>query len=228
MRDFKAYFFLGAPGSGKGTQIKMLVEKLGLVHLISSKTGKDYIATHNDPKTLRQKERYDSGLLWEADWMFSVITEKVGEIFTHQEGCKGIVFDGSPRTLFEAENFYKFLVDFIGKDNLKIINLKVNENNLLDRVANRLICTVSANHVFIKSEKLNIGTTCPSGDGGVLMQRDLDNIEIFKVRMDSYRNETVPALEYLRSQHEVIDIDGDQSIEKVQKDIMEKINNGVN
>jgi len=222
-KPFKAYFFLGPPGSGKGTQIKMLADKLGLVHLISSKTGKDYIATHDDPATLRQKERYDSGLLWEPEWMFSVITQKVSEIFLHTEGCKGVIFDGSPRTLFEAENFYKFLVEFIGKENLKIINLKVNENNLIDRVANRLICTVSADHVFIKSAELIAGAPCPSGDGGVLSQRDLDKAEIFKVRIDTYNKETIPALEYLKTQHEVIEIDGDKNIDEVHKNILEKI-----
>ncbi|MFH1956750.1 MAG: nucleoside monophosphate kinase [Patescibacteria group bacterium] len=135
--NFSVFLVLGPPGSGKGTQIKLLSGKLGFLHFISSEVGKEYIKTHNDPETLRQKERYDSGLLFEPEWMFWVVKEKTEEIFNDKDNCKGIIYDGSPRTLYEAENLYDFLVNLAGKENIKIIEIDANEEELRKRIKKR-------------------------------------------------------------------------------------------
>ncbi len=222
MTNFKVYFFLGAPGSGKGTQIKMLAQKLGVFHFITSKVGSEYIASHpNDAKAQYQKERFDTGLLWEPEWMFEVVSEKVNELMSNT-AISGVIFDGSPRTLFEAQRLYDLLTKKIGAENIKIINLNIDEERLLERIDKRIICSAGADHVFIKSESIQPGMPCPNGDG-TLQKRPLDDPKIFKVRLDQYRGETIPGLDYLRSAHEVIDINGDQPVEKVQQDILEKL-----
>ena len=190
--NFSVFLVLGPPGSGKGTQIKLLSGKLGFLHFISSEVGKEYIKTHNDQETLRQKERYDKGLLFEPEWMFRVAKEKTEEILNDKDNCKGIIYDGSPRTLYEAENLYDFLVELIDKENIKIIEIDVKEEELRKRIKKR--------------------------------KRDLDKEEIFNVRIRVYKEETLPGLEFLKKHHEVLVIDGNQTIEKVHKDIMEKLN----
>ena len=217
-KDFSVIFVLGPPGSGKGTQIKLLAEKLGYYHFISSKIGKNYVNSHNDLETLRQMDRYKKGLLWDKEWMFKVVKEKTEEIISDKDECKGIIYDGSPRTLYEAEKLYEFLKDKIGKENIKIIEIDVDIEELLERIEKRLICSKSSEHVYIKSEKLLPGISCPEGDG-ILQERDLDKKEIFKVRIEEYKKETLPGLDYLKKQHDVIVINGDQTIEKVHKDI---------
>lgn len=191
-KDFSVFIVLGPPGSGKGTQIKLLAEKLGLLHFISSEVGREYIKTHNDPETLRQKERYDKGLLFEPEWMFKVVKEKTEEIFNDKDGCKGIIFDGSPRTLYEAEKLYKFLTERVNKENIKVIEIDASEEELRKRIKKR--------------------------------KRDIDKEEIFNVRIGVYKEETLPGLEFLKKEHEVITINGEQSVEKVHQDIMNALN----
>lgn len=191
--NFYILFVLGPPGSGKGTQIKLLAEKLGLLHFISSDVGKDYIESHNDQESKKQKERYNKGLLFEPEWMLKVVKEKTEEILKNRANYNGVAYDGSPRTLYEAENLYKFLVEKLGEESIKIIEIDANEEELRERIRKR--------------------------------KRDIDKEEVFNVRIRVYKEETLPALEFLKKNHEVITINGNQSVEEVHKEIMQKLNN---
>lgn len=211
--------FLGPPGSGKGTQAKIFAEKFGFFHFITSQMGKDYIATHDDPETKKQMELYKKGILYDPIWLANVIKEKTLEVFKNYQG---IVYDGSPRTLYEAKFLYKFLGELIGVENMLVVEIVVGEEELKKRLAKRLICDKNSDHVFIRSEELNLGDKCPEGDG-VLSERDLDKPELFDTRIAEYKNRTVPGLEFIKKNHSVITVNGDQSIENVQKDIAKRL-----
>ncbi len=219
---FKIIIIQGPPGSGKGTQAKLIAEKLGYYHFISSQEGKKYMKTHNDPETIKQKENYDKGLLFDPDWIFEVVKEKSKEIFEEKSGSGGIVYDGSPRTLYEAKRLYELWDELIGKENIKAVKINVNENKLKERARNRLVCDKSGYHVFARSEKLQPGSPCPNGDG-ILRERDLDKEEIFYTRMDEYKNRTLPGLDFLKEKSAIIEINGEQSVEKVNKEILEAL-----
>ncbi|MBI4692138.1 MAG: nucleoside monophosphate kinase [Candidatus Terrybacteria bacterium] len=196
----------------------MLAEKLGFFHSISSQLGRDYIKSHFDQETLRQKENYEKGLLFDSDWMFRIVQQKTKEIFEQSQEQGGIIYDGSPRTLYEAKELCNFLTGLIGRENIKIIYIDIDENELRRRIERRLICNNSPEHVFIKSGNLKPGSPCPESDG-ILIERDLDKKEIFDVRMEKYKKETIPALEFLKRKHKVITINGNQPIEAVRNDI---------
>jgi len=215
-----AIMFLGPPGSGKGTQAKMLADKFGFFHFITSQVGKDYINTHNDPETKMQMEIYKKGILFEPSWTLKVVKEKTQEIFNQG---KGIVYDGSPRTLYEAERLYFFLAKLFGKENIRILEIAADGKELKKRLEKRLICSEESSHVFIRSGELYPGVSCPKDGGGILQERDLDKKELFETRMDEYKNRTVPGLEFLRNHHGVITINGEQSIENVHKEILSKL-----
>lgn len=136
-KDFFALMVLGPPGSGKGTQIKLLSKKLGLFHLITSKLARDRMRSGRDKESLEQKKRYASGLLCKPEWILKIVKEKIEEILNHKEGCRGIIFDGSPRTLYEAKNLYNFLVKKTDKKNIKVIEIDVSEQELRKRVKKR-------------------------------------------------------------------------------------------
>lgn len=222
-KNFFALMVLGPPGSGKGTQIKLLAEKFGFHHSISSQVAKEYMESHTDPETLRQKERFEKGLLCEAHWMFRILKQKTEEILKQNKRYKGIIYDGSPRTLYEAEELYNFLLESLGKENIKIIEIDVGNEESKKRLKKRLICNKSDNHIFIRSDELGPGSACPECNG-LLQERDLDKSELFDTRMSEYMNQTIPGLNYLKERHAVIKINGEQSIEDVHKDILKALN----
>ena len=220
---FNAVIIQGPPGSGKGTQAKLLAEKTGYYHFTSSREAKEYMKSHDDPETLKQKENYAKGLLFDPEWIFKVVKERSREIYEKSGGRGGIIYDGSPRTLYEAENLYEFLTRLAGEEGVSVVIINVGENELKKRVANRLICDNSAFHVFVRAEGLKPGSPCPEGDG-VLRERELDDESVFATRMSEFRKRTVPALDYLRKRHgKVVEINGERSVEEVSRDIAEAL-----
>jgi len=217
----KAILIIGPVCSGKGTQAALLSQKFGFFHFMTSKIGQEYIKKRDDEETLKQMEFYKNGALWDPIWTLKMIKEKTKEIF---ENYSGIIYDGSPRTLYEAEGFYPFLSSLVEKENIKIIEMQTNIEETKKRLEKRLICDKNSTHVFINSEEFKEDTHCPNNDNGVLKKRDLDDPNIFKVRTEEYKNRTAPVLNFLKSKHKVIEINGEQTIEKVFDEILNKLN----
>jgi adenylate kinase len=212
----KAILIFGPPNSGKGTQARLLADKLEFFQFTTSQLAKDYMKSNSDPETLKQFELYKQGLLFEPSWTLKVVQEKTREIF---KKSKGIVYDGSPRTLYEAEGLYPLLLELFGKENIFIFELKISKSELLARSAKRLVCNNNTGHSFIAdSQNMRLGQPCPEGDG-ILEKRDLDKRELFGIRMAEYNNRTVPGIKFLKSRHRFIEIEGGQLILKVHQDI---------
>ncbi len=122
----KAIFVLGPPNSGKGTQAELLAKKLGFYHFITSKEGLNYISAHrDDPETLKQEKNYRSGLLYDPEWLVKrVLKERTTEILKNNSG---IIYDGSPRTLFESQKLFIFLSEAIGKEKILVVEDRMHE-----------------------------------------------------------------------------------------------------
>jgi len=118
---------MGPPGSGK---------ELGAFHFITSVEGKKYIAAHNDPETKRQVARYQEGLLFESPWTLRVVKDRTQSIL---ESGQDIVYDGSPRTLSEAEGLILFLFQLLGRECVMAIELNVGEEELKSRLLKRRV-----------------------------------------------------------------------------------------
>jgi adenylate kinase len=219
-KEIKALCVLGPPNSGKGTQSKKLAEKLGFFHFITSKIGKEWIETHDDAKTKEQKERYGKGLLFDPAWLFNVVITKTKEI---AGGISGIIYDGSPRTLFEAEKISEFWVDNYGLENFWVVYLDVSVDELRRRFEKRLVCDKDPSHVFIRGENLRLNGACPeSGCGGILLRRDLDVKEVVDTRFRVFKEQTLPGAEYLKKHYpeNVIVINGERPIDDVYEEIL--------
>ncbi|MBI2507148.1 MAG: nucleoside monophosphate kinase [Candidatus Niyogibacteria bacterium] len=214
-----AVLVIGIFASGKGTQAELLTKKYGLYHFVTSKEGKNYIDTHDDPETKRQLALYKKGILYESEWLCRVLSERVHEIFN--EG-KGVVFDGSPRTLYEAEYLLALLVELYGRENVKAIELRISYEEVKKRLEKRLVCSNDNSHSYKKSDVLQVGSPCPKGDG-VLGIRDLDRPEVFDTRIDEFEQRTRPAIDFLKKNYGLVEVNGEQLIDDVHKDVVKAL-----
>lgn len=211
---------IGRPGSGKGTQVDLLHKRLGLILIPSP--GEIY----RDPKfrktALGKKvcPIVDRGEFAPNEITNQLMKEKIFKLT--KNNTRGFISEGYPRTLGQAE----FTDKEIGVDLL--INLEVPEDEIVKRLTNRRICpNCKANYNLIKQppQRENICDLCQTP----LVQRNDDQVEAVMNRMKVYRETAEPTIAHYRQQNKVIDVNGDQPIDKVFDEITlslrEKITN---
>lgn len=222
MKEKKVIFFIGPPGAGKDTQMNFLEEKTGFYKFITGDEGLKYISEHMDePLTAKQKENYDSGLLFDPEWLVERV-QKGKAIELLKSGYKGIIFSGSPRTLYEAERLPELLGEIVGEENVITVVIEVNKEELKRRAKDRLVCSKNENHTF--SERLDgvkFGQICPEGDKGRMGRKELDK-EI-DTRIRQYEERTRPGIEYLEKNGKVAFVDGNPVPDEVEKNIDEAL-----
>ncbi|MBI2062367.1 MAG: nucleoside monophosphate kinase [Candidatus Yanofskybacteria bacterium] len=217
-----AIILIGPIGSGKGTQAEFLAEKFGLYNFETSKIIEEKIknADATDEIMMREKNKWATGQLNTPELVKRWVLEKIGEL--HKEGS-GIVFSGSPRTLEEAEAELPVLENLFGRKGVKVIHIQLGESESIKRNSHRRICKANRHPIPNFPQFQNI-TTCPR-DGSELVTRVLDDPEVIKVRYQEYLNRTEPILDFLKKrEYNIIEINGEQSIENVFRDILDKIN----
>jgi len=218
-----AVFLIGPPGSGKGTQADLLAKRFGLVHVQTSKLGEEKINNQelikNDPEIAEVKRLYDKGELFPPPWTVKIVLEKVQELVNQG---KGIIFSGSPRTIYEIEQELPYFENLFGKENIKVLNVKINEEESIIRNSHRKVCKANG-HPIPNFEQFKNIQVCPQ-DGSEIIIRSLDTPETIKTRNEVYHRRTEPILAFLKGKgYNVIDINGEQPIDKVFQDILAEI-----
>lgn len=225
MKKPKIVILYGFPGAGKDTQAEILEENLDFTQISSSKLIEKKIFDsnlQNDPIIKHQRELYESGKLCDPEWVFKIINEEVVEL--HQEN-RNLVFSGSPRTLYEAENEIPFWESLYGKDRIFVFLIKIKEETSIFRNIHRRVCSVCRHPIVYSEENKNL-KLCPLC-GGELKKRGLDTEELMKVRVKEYEERTEPIFDYLRvNNYKIIEVDGEVSPNEVAKQIIKNIPNG--
>ena len=218
----QAVILIGPPGSGKGTQAELVAEKFGLVHLESSKIIEEKFQKANpaDKLMVREKENWLKGKLVNQTMVASWL---IGEIEKTARMGKGIVLSGSPRSSDELEGELPIMEELYGKDNIRIIHIKLSEEESVKRNSERRICESSRHPIPNTPENASL-TVCPQ-DGSKLITRGLDKPETIKERYRVYFKETNPILShFVQHGYKVIEINGERPIEKVKVDIFKALN----
>ncbi|MGB1911596.1 MAG: adenylate kinase [Candidatus Puniceispirillaceae bacterium] len=177
----------GPPGAGKGTQAQMLVSEFGMVQLSTGDMLRAAIAAETE-LGLKAKSIMDAGQLVSDDIMIGMISERMDA----PDCANGVILDGFPRTVAQAEALDQMFADKnIALDS--VIEIAVDEAALFARIENRAAET-----------------------GG---SRSDDNAEVLAERLKVYHANTAPILPYYNDKNKLVTIDGMQSIDKVSEDI---------
>lgn len=207
---------IGAQGSGKGTQAEKLSQLLGIRHVASGDLFRKAISEKNELGN-KVKGYLERGELVPDDLTVAMILSRINE-----PDCEhGVLLDGFPRTIAQAEALDNGLQSTGQKVDV-VVYLQVPREELLRRLSGRFICRASQ-HVFnINSNPPKVPGVCDI-DGSELYQRTDDKGEAVQKRLDTFFNETIRLLDYYGKQQKVIEVNGNQDIEKVQADLLSNI-----
>lgn len=212
---------LGPPGAGKGTQAQLLAEALELTHISSGGIFRENIK-ENTPLGMEAKGYIDRGDLVPDDLTISMIRDRL-----KRKDCEnGALLDGFPRTPFQAKALESLLDEFGGQVN-SVPYIKVPEEVLVKRLSGRWTCRAKG-HVFHEIHKPpSVDGVCDF-DGSELYQREDDLEETVKNRIQVYFQKTMPLIDFYRDADLLLEIDGNQAIEEVQKDLYKAITSILN
>lgn len=204
---------LGPPGAGKGTQAQKISDKLELPHISSGDIFRENLKNKTDLGELA-RGFMDRGELVPDDVTIAMIRERLS-----RPDCKpGALLDGFPRTPAQAEALDDMLKGFNGQvDSVPYIS--VPEQVLIERLTGRWTCRANG-HIF--HEKFNPPKkpgVCDY-DGSELYQREDDKTETVIRRIRVYLEQTMPLIEYYRQQGVLVEVDGNQEIEQVTRDLL--------
>lgn len=194
-----AIIIFGEPGSGKTTQAKLLALNFNLIHFDTGRFLEEILfdSEHQNEKIIqKEKKIFKSGKLNTPSFVVSEI--KRGIIKIWKSGF-GIIFSGSPRTLYEAKKEIPWLLKMFGKENIFFIELKLSEQEALKRNSHRLICKFCGYTLLSEYFKVKNIKNCPVC-GGKFYKRVLDNPQTLKIRFNEYRTKTYPIFNYLKEQ----------------------------
>jgi len=209
---------LGPPGAGKGTQAQRISEALDLPHISSGDIFRENIKNQTELGMLA-KGFIDRGELVPDDLTVSMIRGRL----SRPDCDSGALFDGFPRTPAQAEALEDILVEFGGQVNA-VPYIKVPEEVLIERLSARWTCRAQG-HVFHEKYNPPVQSGVCDYDGSELYQRNDDKVETVINRIDVYFERTMPLIEYYRLAGLLIEIDGDQSIDEVEADLLEELSN---
>jgi adenylate kinase len=202
---------IGAPGAGKGTQAKLLEEKYGMVQI---STGDMLRAAVNkkEPLGLQAKSIMDKGELVPDDLIVKLIKERIAQ----PDCAKGFILDGFPRTVPQAEALDKMLAEQ-GKRLDSVIELKVDESALIERVSGRFTCAkcgAGYHDKFKPTQKPGVCDIDKCGSKEFKRRAD-DNAETMKKRLEAFNKETAPILPYYKAKGMLKTVDGMAEMPKV-------------
>lgn len=212
----------GPPGSGKGTQARMLAEHFGLENFDTGQIIEDIVydpKNQNNSVIQKEKKNFEEGLLCTPEWVTEIVKKAIEK--NHAEG-KGLVFSGSPRTIYEEKIIMPLLDKLYGKENIFITRLLIRPRTSIFRNSNRRVCEKCGLPIVFASENEKL-ESCPKC-GGELVRRTLDDPEDIKVRLKEYKGRTKPIFKFLEDEgYKLINVDGEPPVEEVTKSILEKL-----
>ena len=196
------FIFLGPPGAGKGSLAVKVAEAYKIPHI---STGDIFRAAikNQTPLGIKVKAIIDSGALVSDEVTCELVQDRISQPDTKS----GFILDGFPRTIPQAEAFTKICED------VAVVNFKIADETVIERLSTRRVCKKCGSNFNVKTLPPKQEGVCDSC-GGELFQRDDDKQDAIANRMNVYREQTEPLIEFYRTRGKLTDVDA--AIQTVQ------------
>jgi adenylate kinase len=207
---------LGPPGAGKGTQAKMLKEKFRIPQISTGDILRQAIKNNND-LGIKASSYMDSGQLVPDDVVIGLIKERIKQV-----DCKtGFILDGFPRTIVQAEKLLETMTE-MGLMIDRVVNLEVNAEEVINRLAGRSTCSDCGGMFHEESCPPKVSGVC-DGCGGILAQRQDDNVETILKRLEVYQESTAPLKQFYEKQGNLKAVIARGSVEEIFSRVLEMV-----
>ena len=207
---------LGPPGAGKGTQAQIVAKEFDLPHISSGDIFREHLKNETNLGKLA-KGYMSRGELVPDDVTISMIRDRL----TRKDCTHGALLDGFPRTPAQAVALSEMLSDFQGRVDA-VPYIKVTDEVLIERLTGRWTCKAEGHVYHIKYNPPKTPGICDL-DRSELFQREDDKSETVKNRIKIYFQQTMPLIDFYRKAGLLVEIDGDQSIDKVSEVLLNSL-----
>lgn len=212
----KTIVLLGPPGAGKGTQAQIIAKEFGLVHVSSGDLFRENLKNQTELGKLA-KGYMDRGELVPDDVTIAMVKDRIS-----RPDCeKGVLLDGFPRTVAQAEALDKMLAT-LNSAVTSVPLISVPAEVLVERLSGRWTCPVCGKVYHEKFNPPAAAGKCDA-DGAALIQRDDDKPATVKNRISVYVQQTAPLIAYYRAKGLLAEVDGTLSIEAVGEQMLQAI-----
>jgi len=211
--------FVGAPGAGKGTQAAAVAQELNLAHIASGDLFRQALERGTE-LGIRAKSYMEKGVLVPDEITIQMVLARLSA----PEGETGVILDGFPRNLAQAEALDKALAQQ-NKTIDKVVYIKVSEEELLKRLSGRWVCRRCQTVYNITGFPSEVRGKCDKC-GGELYQRPDDSVETVRKRLEVYFAETAPLIDYYARRGKLLEIDGEGSVDEVTRRIVAVLHKG--
>jgi adenylate kinase len=205
-----ALILLGPPGAGKGTQAKLWAKHSGMPHLSTGDMFREAIRS-GTPTGQLVEPIVERGELVPDPVVLKVVEERLAKA----DCAGGFVFDGFPRTLPQAVELDR-IVTQLGFGKPIVVDIEVDPEILVRRLSGRWTCSVGGEIYNIYDVPPKAPGICDS-DGGKLVQRPDDRLDVVRRRLAEYERQTKPLAEYYQRQGILETVDGSASMEEVSR-----------
>jgi adenylate kinase len=208
--------FLGPPGAGKGTQAKLLSQRMGFLHLSTGDLLREAV-NNQTPLGKKAKEYMDRGELVPDELIVQLIEETMPK-----DG--NVILDGFPRTVNQALALEEMLKGK-GEKISKVLFFDVPDEVIIDRLSGRRVCSKCGAVYHVKYNPPKVEGVCDLC-GGSLMQRDDDKEEVVKKRLEVYRKQTQPLIEFYQDRGIIYRLDAQKGVEELFEEVKGLVRDG--
>jgi adenylate kinase len=208
--------FLGPPGAGKGTQAKLLSQRMGFLHLSTGDLLREAVKNQT-PLGKKAKEYMDRGELVPDGLIVQLIEETMPK-----DG--NVILDGFPRTVNQALALEEMLKGK-GEKISKVLFFDVPDEVIIDRLSGRRVCSKCGAVYHVKYNPPKVEGMCDLC-GGSLVQRDDDREEVVKKRLEVYRKQTQPLIEFYQDRGIIYRLDAEKGVEELFEEVKGLVRDG--